>query len=80
MRKRRPFIGLVQLKVVNFGIDTFIENFKIAGNDGKPNGDILPEKAVALLDEWQKAVRKEHEPMVAPSECFSFWLTSVEPA
>lgn len=64
--KQRPFIGPVELKVVNFGIDTFLVNFKMAGPDHKPNGDHLPEEAAALLDTWQRAARTEHEPVPTP--------------
>lgn len=68
VKKQRPFIGPVQLKVVNFGIDTFLANFKLAGDDGKPNGDTLPERNVVLLDTWQQVARKEHEPQPTPLE------------
>lgn len=64
--KRRPFIGPVALRVVNFGIDTLLVNFKMAGPDLKPNGDALPEEAAALLDTWQLAARKEHKPVATP--------------
>lgn len=49
--------------VVNFGVDTLLVNLKLAGDDGKPNGDTLPEYVADALDLWQAAARKEHKAM-----------------
>ena len=46
-------------RVVNFGVDTFLVNVKMADEEGKPNGDGLPDPVIAQLDEWQAEARKE---------------------
>lgn len=50
-------------RVVNFGLDTLLVNFKMANEEGKPNGDGLPDAVIAQLEEWQKEARKEHQPV-----------------
>ncbi|GHO97392.1 hypothetical protein KSF_074400 [Reticulibacter mediterranei] len=49
-------------RVVNFGVDTFLVNFKMADEEGKPNGDDLPDPVIKQLDEWQAEARKEQKP------------------
>jgi hypothetical protein len=64
----RSFIGPVELKCVNFGVDTFLANFKLAGDDNNPNRDTLPEHIAGVLDAWQAGVRKDHKPVATPLE------------
>jgi hypothetical protein len=59
----RVLIGPVELRSVNFGVDTFLVNFKLAADDGKPNGDTLPDFLAETLDAWQVLARREHKPM-----------------
>jgi hypothetical protein len=63
MSKQPTFIGPIQLKCVNFGIDTLLINCKFAGDDLKPNGDTLPETIAGQMDDWQAVARKEHKPV-----------------
>jgi hypothetical protein len=55
-------------RVVNFGVDTMLVNFKMANEEGKPNGDALPDPVIKKLDEWQAVARKEHKPVPTPLE------------
>ena len=64
----RPFIGPIELRPVNFGVDTFLVNFKLAAHDGKPNGNPLPQFLAETLDEWQALARKEQKPMPIEKE------------
>ncbi|MBA2394225.1 MAG: hypothetical protein H0V70_15965 [Ktedonobacteraceae bacterium] len=64
----RPFIGPIELRPVNFGVDTFLVNFKLAADDGKPNGDPLPELLAETLNTWQALARKEQKPMPIEKE------------
>ncbi len=49
---------LQQPKIINAGPDTLLVNFKFAGDDGKPNGDHMPEQVAMQLDEWQARARR----------------------
>src|SRR5579885_938580 len=51
------------LKIVHWGPDTFLVNFKFAGPDEKPNGATLPAQVGEQLDAWQQEARKQHEPI-----------------
>ena len=48
------------LRILQAGVDTLLVNFKLAGEDGKPNGEHLSDEAIAQLDAWQAVARKEH--------------------
>jgi hypothetical protein len=56
------YIHPIAPKAVNFGVDTFLVNVKMANEEGVPNGDALPDPMIAKLDEWQAEARKEHKP------------------
>jgi hypothetical protein len=53
------FIGPVELKCANFGVDTLLINCKFAGDDLKPNAGTLPEPVAGQLDDWQAVARKK---------------------
>ena len=52
-----------ELKVVGFGPDTFLVNFKFVNPDGTLSGASLPDSIQEQLDAWQKAARTEHTPV-----------------
>ena len=58
-------------KIINAGPDTFIVNYKFAGEDDKPNGETLPEHVTTQLEEWQTLARKDHN-VVATDLLFSY--------
>jgi len=57
--------------IINAGVDTFMVNYKFAGDDDKPNGSSLPEHIIEQLDAWQAIARKEHE-VVATDLLFKY--------
>jgi excisionase family DNA binding protein len=62
-----------EVKILSAGPDTVLVNFKFAGEDGKPNGERLPEEVATQLDEWQARARRDHD--VVPTDLtFSYRL------
>ena len=57
----RLLVSPPELKVVNANTDTLIINYKFVDEQGNLNGAELPGHIVTLLDDWQKAARKDHQ-------------------
>ena len=58
-------------KIINAGVDTFLVNYKFAGDNDKPNGSSLPDHIITQLNDWQALARKEHD-VVATDLLFSY--------
>jgi hypothetical protein len=65
-----------ELKIVNVNPDTLYVNFKFVDEQGVLSGASLPEHCALQLDEWQKAARKDHEP-VPTSLTFAYQVDGV---
>ena len=61
-----PPSATAQLKLVNFGVDTYMVNVKLVNSTGQPTGEELPEPVQATLDSYQLAAKQAREPWATP--------------
>ncbi|GCE17281.1 hypothetical protein [Dictyobacter kobayashii] len=57
-------------KIVHFGPDTFLVNWKFANEQDIPTGDELPLHVIELLDAYQDEAKKAHAPVPTDLECY----------
>ncbi|GCE31519.1 hypothetical protein KDA_70030 [Dictyobacter alpinus] len=56
-------------KIVHFGPDTFLVNWKFANEHDIPTGDSLPDHVIELLEAYQDEAKKAHESVPTDLEC-----------
>ncbi|GER90475.1 hypothetical protein KDW_46370 [Dictyobacter vulcani] len=56
-------------KIVHFGPDTFLVNWKFANEHDIPTGATLPDHVIELLEAYQNEAKKAHEPVQTDLEC-----------
>src|SRR5215469_5566003 len=55
-----------QLKLMNFGVDTYMVNVKLVNSTGQPTGEELPEQVQATLSGYQLEAKQARQPWATP--------------